>query len=426
MFKHLPKTLTLVVLLGLSSLPASAQDYFISNAKLVTNSSDGIADKIDILIRKGKIAQIGSNLVAPADAELIKADGKWVTPGLIAPFSQLGLVDVGAEDATNDISSKDSASSISELASDSFNPKAAAIANTRRAGITHAVISPRAAGDSIFGGTGLVANLSADFNSIENSEAFIYVQLGAQGTSRSGGSRAATFRQLRAALDDAGAYPARFKGPEDGDVLSRQDAAALFKAARGQMPLVINADRASELLKIIQLKKDYGNLDIIVLGGAEGWKIADDLAQAGIKVMIDPHDNLPANFDKVEARLDNVILLDEAGVDYAITNAGALGVSNAVTLTQHAGNAVGNGLDWNKAFAAITSTPGKWFDIPNTQIVSGQKATLVIWDGDPLNVTSAPINMMIDGEPQSLKSRQTALRDRYNPTSEDTRPHKYR
>jgi len=86
---------------------------------------------------------------------------------------------------------------------------AAAIANTRRAGITHAVISPRAAGDSIFGGTGLVANLSADFNSIENSEAFIYVQLGAQGTSRSGGSRAATFRQLRAALDDAGAYPAR-------------------------------------------------------------------------------------------------------------------------------------------------------------------------------------------------------------------------
>jgi len=83
--------------------------------------------------------------------------------------------------------------------------------------------------------------------------------------------------------------------------------------------------------------------------------------------MIDPHDNLPANFDKVEARLDNVILLDEAGVDYAITNAGALGVSNAVTLTQHAGNAVGNGLDWNKAFAAITSTPGKWIAITRHQ-----------------------------------------------------------
>jgi len=420
------KTVLTALMLGVSAIPAVAQDYFISNAKLVTNTSDGIIDNTDILVRGGKIAQIGADLVAPADAELIKADGTWVTPGLIAPFSQLGLVDVGAEDATNDISSTGSKTSISEYASDSFNPKAASIANTRRVGITHAVISPRAAGDSIFGGTGLTANLSAEFDSVENPEAFIYVQLGAQGTSRSGGSRASTFRQLRAALDDAGAYPARFKGPEDGDALSRQDAAALFKAARGQMPLIISADRASELLKIIELKKDYGDLDIIILGGAEGWKVANQLAQAKIKVMVDPHDNLPANFDKVEARLDNVILLDEAGVDYAITNAGSLGVSKAVPLTQHAGNAVGNGLDWNKAFAAITSTPGQWFDIPNTQIISGQKATLVLWDGDPLNVTSAPTLMMIDGEPQSLKSRQTALRDRYNPTSQDTRPHKYR
>jgi len=56
----------------------------------------------------------------------------------------------------------------------------------------------------------------------------------------------------------------------------------------------------------------------------------------------------------------------------------------------------------------------------------GSDATLVVWDGDPLNVTSAPTDMFIRGERQSLKSRQTALRARYNPTSDDTRPHKYR
>ena len=142
--------------------------------------------------------------------------------------------------------------------------------------------------------------------------------------------------------------------------------------------------------------------------------------------MVDPHDNLPSSFDRVEARLDNVVLLDGAVVNYAITNAGALGVSKPVTLTQHAGNAVGNGLDWNKAFAAITQTPAEWFDLPNTQVIAGQSATLVVWDGDPLNVTSAPTMMLIDGENQSLKSRQTALRDRYNPTREDSRPYKYR
>ncbi len=420
------KSFTLSLLLSAIALPAIAQDYFISNAKLVTNSGDGIINNADIIIRDGKVAQIGTGLVAPADAEFIKADGKWVTPGLIAPFSQLGLVDVGAEDATNDISSKDSETSISELASDSFNPKAVSIANTRRVGVTHTVISPRAAGESIFGGSGLIANLSGEFDSIEKEQAFIYVQLGGRGTSNSGGSRASSFRQLRAALDDAGAYPSRFKGPNDGDALSRQDAAALVKALRGQMPLIIASDRASELLNIVQLKSDYRNLDIMVLGAAEGWKVAADLAKAKIKVMVDPHENLPASFDQVEARLDNVVLLDQAGVDYVITNAGALGVSKPMTLTQHAGNAVGNGLDWNKAFSAITETPAKWFGLPSTEVSTGKPATLVVWDGDPLNVTSAPTMMMIDGKNQSLKSRQTALRDRYNPANQDTRPHKYR
>ena len=136
------------------------------------------------------------------------------------------------------------------------------------------------------------------------------------------------------------------------------------------MPLLIAANRASTLLNIIKLKKDYGNLDIIVLGAAEGWKVADQLAEAKIKVMVDPHENLPSSFDQVEARLDNVVLLDAAGVDYAITNVGVLGVSKPVTLTQHAGNAVGSGLTWDKAFAAVTSTPAEWFGISNTGVSS--------------------------------------------------------
>ena len=293
-------------------------------------------------------------------------------------------------------------------------------------GVTHAVISPSAAGDSIFGGTGAVVNLSGDYDSVEKPAAFVFVQLGENGTRRAGGSRAAALQQLRAALDDAGAYPGRYKGPKDGDALNRQDASALFKAARGQMPLMVSANRGIDMLNIIKLKKDYRSLDIIILGAAEGWKIADELAAANIKVMVDPHNNLPTSFDTVEARLDNVILLDKAGVDYVITNASALGIQRPATLAQHAGNAVGNGLDWDKAFAAITSTPARWFGLKGGSASKGKDATLVIWDGDPLEVTSAPADMLIAGERQSLESRQTALRDRYNPTSDDTRLHKYR
>ena len=420
------KSFTAALLLSTITSTAIAQDYFISDAKLVTNTSQGTVEKADVIIRNGQIAQIGTDLVAPANAEMIKADGRWVTPGLIAPYSRLGLMDIGGEDVTNDTSSGDSKTSVSELASDSYNPKSVFIANTRRLGVTHAVISPSAAGDSIFGGTGAVVNLTGEYDSVEKSASFVFVQLGEGGTRRAGGSRAAALQQLRAALDDAGAYPSRFKGPEDGDALSRQDASALFKAARGQMPLMISANRGIDMLNIIKLKKDYSSLDIIILGAAEGWKVADELAAANIKVMVDPHDNLPSSFDSVEARLDNVVLLDKAGVDYVITNASALGIQRPATLAQHAGNAVGNGLEWDKAFAAITLTPAKWFGLKGGSIAKGSAATLVVWDGDPLNVTSAPTDMLIDGERQSLKSRQTALRDRYNPTTDDTRPHKYR
>ncbi len=414
------------LLLSTFSTTTWAQNYFISDAKLVTNTSQGTIEKTDLIIRNGKVAEIGSDLAAPSNVEIIAADGRWVTPGLIAPFSRLGLMDIGGEDVTNDTSSEKSITSVSELASDSYNPKSVFVANTRRMGVTHAVISPSAAGDSIFGGTGAVVNLSGRYNSVEKPAAFVFVQLGENGTRRAGGSRAAALQQLRAALDDAGAYPTRYDGPEDGDALNRQDASALFKAARGQMPLMISANRAQDLLNIIKLKNEYGSLDIIILGAAEAWKIADELAAAKIKVMIDPHDNLPTSFDSVEARLDNIVLLDEAGVEYVITNASALGIQRPATLAQHAGNAVGNGLSWDKAFAAITATPAKWFGLPGGSISEGANATLVVWDGDPLNVTSAPTNMLIEGRRQSLTSRQTALRDRYNPTSDDTRLHKYR
>ena len=419
------RTLTTALLLSVVASSALAQDYFISDAKLVTNTSKGIMENADVIIRAGKITQIGADLTAPAGVEFINAEGRWVTPGLFAPFSRLGLMDIGGEDVTNDASSGDSETSISELASDSFNPKAVFVANTRRMGVTHAVISPSAAGDSIFGGTGAIINLSGAYDSIEIPRAFVHVQLGESGTRRAGGSRAAALQQLRSALNDAQAYPSRYQGPEDGDALSRQDAKALVGAARGDMPLLISANRAMDMLNIISLKNDYKNLDIIILGAAEAWQIADQLAAADIKVMVDPHENLPSSFDSIGARLDNVVILDKAGVDYAITNASALGIQRPATLAQHAGNAVGNGLSWNKAFAAITVTPAKWFGLEGS-LSNGEAANLVVWDGDPLNVTSAPTHMLINGEQQSLKSRQTALRDRYNPTSNDTRPHKYR
>ncbi len=403
---------------------APTQTIFIDNAKLVTGTEAGIFDETDILIENGQIQNIGKDLTAPADATIFEASGQWVTPGLFLPFSQIGLVDISAESRTNDTRAAKSKTSVSEMGADSFNPKASAISVTRIEGITHAAIAPSAS-HNIFGGIGFIANLTGEFDSIVQKNAFVYVQLGERGAELAGGSRSASLAQFRSALDDASAYPSRYKTPKDGDILSRKDASALAKAARGAMPIIISVDRASDILKIIEIKNEFGDLDIILLGAADAWRVASQIKQAGLKVMVDPHENLPSSFQAVAARSDNVLQLDTAGVDYAIMNYTQDLGHNGRLLPQHAGNAVGNGLAWEKAFAAITTTPARWFGLETATLETGAD-TLVIWDADPLEVTAAPKFIMIDGKVQNLESRQTALRDRYNPLNQDTRPHKYR
>ena len=421
----LKATLTCLLATSVFTSSAWAQTFFVNDAKVVTNTADGILESTDVLIEDGQVTAIGDGLTAPSGAEVIEANGAWLTPGLFAPMSQIGLVEIGAESATNDTRAAKADTSVSDRGADSFNPNSPVIDITRVAGITHAAIAPSAS-HNIFGGLGLVANTSGEFDSVQTEIAFVFVQLGERGAGLAGGSRSASMGQLRAALDDAMAYPGRFKGPSEGDTLSRRDAAALAPAARGRLPIVIAADRASDLLNIIDLKNDYGRLDIIIYGGAEGWMVAEQLADNYIRVMVDPQENLPDSFDRVGARLDNAYLLHKAGVEIAISTRSAGTSHNIRVLTQHAGNAVATGLDWGEAFKAISRTPAYWFNIKTGTIETAKPATLVLWDGDPLEVTSEPTFMLINGQKQSLESRQTKLRDRYNPTSGETKPHKYR
>ena len=418
------KTLATSLLMSAIAMPAIAQDILIKDANIVTNTSQGTIERGDILVQGGNITRIAEDLQAVSGVEIMDGTDHWVTPGLFVPFSQLGQVEISLESSANDSRAREAKTSVSNRAVDSFNPKSVVIGNSRVDGITHFVSVP-GTGKNIFGGTGFVATTSGDFDSVINPNAFIYVELGVGGARSAGGSRAAALSQFRAALSDASAYPARYDGPQDGDALSRQDAAALFAAARGNMPFLIKADRASDLLTIIELKNDY-NIDVIVVGAAEGWMVADQLAAAKVKVMVDPQENLPDNFDMVGARADNILMLDEAGVEYAIMTRSADTSHNVRVISQHAGNAVGNGLSWDKAFAAVSATPSKWFGSDAGTLSVGKKASFVVWNGDPLEVTTAAKKVYIAGENQELVSRQTLLRDRYNPTTGDTRRHKYR
>jgi len=150
--------------------------------------------------------------------------------------------------------------------------------------------------------------------------------------------------------------------------------------------------------------------------------LADELAAAKVSVIIDGTANLPGDFDRINARLESGGILAAAGVRVAF-GAGAQ-THQARNITQSAGNAVANGMDWDDALEAITLAPAEMYGVDSSlgSIEVGKAADLVIWGADPLELTSYPEQVFIQGESISMQSRQTLLRDRYLQTDTDKPP----
>ncbi|HVK79507.1 MAG TPA: amidohydrolase family protein, partial [Verrucomicrobiae bacterium] len=235
---------------------------------------------------------------------------------------------------------------------------------------------------------------------------------------RVGGSRAAVWPAFEAALRDAREYPGRYRSGQGGAVLNEIDAQALQPFARGQGMFLVHVESAADIRRIIRYQRVNPSLRFVIHGGAEAWQVAGELATARIPVIVDPMVNLPSSFERLSARLDNAALLSAAGVTVAIAPApGSVDAHQARLALQLAGNAVANGMAWDAAFAAISRTPAEIFGVGSQlgRLERNYLADVVIWDGDPLQVTSAPTAVFIEGVEQPLVSRQTRLRDRYNP-----------
>lgn len=247
----------------------------------------------------------------------------------------------------------------------------------------------------------------------------MFAALDQGGAAIAGGARTQAWAFLDAAMGDARAYPARFMAHREGDAVNRYDAEALVAVVRRGMPLMVEVDRAADILAALRFQRDNPGVRLILTGVAEGAAVAEEIAQAGVPVIVDPLRNLPASFDLVGADFANVLALHEAGVVFAITpqSASSGDTFNVRLIPQHAGNAVARGLTWEAAFQAITLNPARIFGVDDRlgSLEAGKIADVVIWDGDPLEVMVAPVAVFINGEETSLTSRQTALRDRYLP-----------
>ena len=404
------------MLCALAALPlaASAQDLLIRNARVHTVTERGTLDRTDVLVRNGRIAAVGTGLAA-AGATVIDANGRPLTPGLFGGITALGVVEVSLEKSTVD---NDPHAAERDKAAEprpefdvtlAFNPDSAVIGVNRVEGITHAMIAPGAvSGNTVIAGQGAVARLDGRAEAVVTPSRTLFTNLNA------GVSRAGQFMQLEQATREAKPTPQmrdadfRLLTPTGREVLARY-----LSGGR----IVFSVDRATDIRQVLAFAQKQGTRPVI-LGGAQAWQVAEPLSQARVPVILDPLVDLPDSFDQLGATLENAARLHKAGVRIAFTNLND-DTHNARKVRQAAGVAVAHGLPWEAALAALTANPAEIFGIGAEfgRIAPGYVADLVLWSGDPFEVTTVAEQVWIDGRAQSMRSRQTELRDRYRPAA---------
>ena len=385
-----------------------SEELLLKNLKIHTATDKGTLEISDLLIRDGLILRIGKNL-SSSRAQVLDLAGKVVTPGFISPHSQLGIVEIELIPETRDDRSELYSAGLN--IDSAFNPSSTLIPYNLTGGITLSLTVPSSSG--LFSGLTSAFSLSG---SLENSLIASNIALTAD---ISGGedSKAAKILLLEDSLDMASKISRKLPDfelwkstfPKNVDYSAR-DIRALKKVMLKEIPLIVKANRASDILSLIELSKRR-NFNLVIQGAAEGWRVAKHLANANVAVILQPIDNLPHSFNELGARLDNASLLHEAGVKILISSHET---HNAYLSRQGAGTAVAYGLPWQEALKGLTTNIADVFKLDKRgSIKEGYIADLVIWSGDPLEVTSFVEEVYLSGKAVPVKNRSMKLKDRY-------------
>jgi imidazolonepropionase-like amidohydrolase len=430
------KRALLIAALASAAFPATGATIAITGGTVLTaNGEEAIAGGT-VIIRDGRIVAVGAGLPVPAGASVIDATGKYVTPGIIAGMSDIGITEVEGVRETNDAGARTSPFSAALDLSPAINPDSLHIPINRMGGVTRAVVGPQAS-TTIFGGQGAIITLAKGAAPVLRARAFQYVEMGESGGRNAGGSRPAAWAQLTNSLAEAqrlAANPAGYdRGQDSGSLTKRLDAEALLPVIRGTQPLVVHAERASDIRQVLALKARMPALRPILIGAREAWLVAAEIARAGVPVITHSLYDLPDDFETLASSRSNLGHLQAAGVVVAIGALGGIGGTYSVNLPSYAGNAVGQaavpggkGLTRGQALASITANPARIFGLTDAGTLAvGKAGDVVVWDGDPLELMSAPVAVLINGVPQPMESRQTQLRDRYKALGRSDLPLQY-
>ena len=389
---------------------ALAQDVLIRNATVHTADIRGTLDNTDVLVRGGRISAVGSGLSAPAGARVVEANGRPLTPALFGGITEIGVEEVSGEAATVDsaVSLRDTQPMRPEFdVTLAYNPESALVPVARVEGLGFTLLGATTGG-SFIAGQGGVVRLDGGPDTI--GPRALFVRLGSSGIELSGKSRAAQWMLLDQMVSEA-----RGRVPVDSPhaLLTTAGRATLARYLAGEGRIVVAVERAADIRQLLRWA-GRENVRIAIAGGSEAWKLAPELAAAKVPVFVDALGNLPADFDRLGATLENASRLHAAGVTVSFAQSGDAS-HNARKIRQLAGNAVANGLPWEAGLAGLTLVPAQVLGVDKElgSIAVGKRADLVLWSGDPLDVIHVAEQLWMDGTSIPMRSRQTELRDRY-------------
>jgi hypothetical protein len=411
---RLPLAAALACALSLgASAGAFAQNLLIRNATVHTAGAQGTLRDTDVLVRDGNIAAIGKNLSA-AGVEVVDAKGRPLTPTLFGGVSSMGLQEISLGDE-----SRDQALALGEAkemfvrpefdVTLAYNPLSVLVPVARVEGIGFTMLGADAVrGGSIVGGQGGMVRLDGSADPI--GPRALFIQLGSDSAGLTGNSRAAQWMILDQLVDEA-----RGRIPADSGIalLTPAGRQTFARYLDGGGRVVVGVHRAADIRQLLRWSQRHG-VRIAILGGGEAWIMAPQLAAAKVPVFLDPLANLPGDFDRIGASLENAARLRAAGVPVSFSQFDDT-AHYARKIRQAAGNAVANGLPWEDGLAGLTRVPAEAFGVADRigTIAVGKRADLVLWTGDPLEVSTVAAQVWFDGRAIPMRSRQTELRDRY-------------
>ncbi|MGC1619310.1 MAG: amidohydrolase family protein [Candidatus Acidiferrum sp.] len=407
--------------------------YALTHAKIFTLAGAPIEDGT-LVIKDGKIAAVGASVEIPKDAEVIDVRGLQVYPGLFDPITQMGLSEISAVSATVD-TTETGEYNPDVVAATAISPSSEHIPVTRASGITEVLAVPDSGGFDSRGGGGVIGGQASAIHLagwtindmlIKKSVAMVIVWPEIETQSFD----FATFtrkekpfneakqeqeKQVNALsdyLDSARHYAQAMGHGGPADYKRDLKLEALAPVVRGQLPVLVFADRARDIRSAVEFC-DKQKLKMVLAGGMEAYKEKDLLRSKGIPVILRPTLTSPLNEDDPYDRLlTQPAELVAAGVKIAF---GSFDNSFARRLGQQAANAVAYGLPYDEALKAVTIYPAQIFGVSDQvgTLETGKVANVIVTNGDPLELTTEVKYLFIKGQRTSLDNRHLRLYEKY-------------